>query len=366
MKQRGMEMEKVTIIIPVYNVENYLDDCIQSACNQTYSALEIILVDDGSTDGCCTICDSWLKKDPRVTVIHKKNGGLSDARNAGLNAATGKYIYFLDGDDSIKPNLVENCVKYMENDTDMVAFQFGEVLSDGTVQNVDYHERGLYELNDLQERKNFLIQKILRGKIGWEAWSRMYSRELIEKYEIRFADNRVVFAEDLYFCICYCAHVKRVVSIADSLYNYFIRKDSTMRRDGMKLNIGRMNELGKEVLAHFQKWEECKALVDCFPLIHYLIIENVLFRAMMYNKLPFREFGKAIREDITDFSFFKMQMNQLHRYRKELYLLFTVSQAEERINIIRYIINGNYIVLRIRNRMIYMLANVLDRKSLVG
>ena len=89
----------ISVIIPVYCVENYIDSCVESVVTQSYTNLEIILIDDGSPDNCPTLCDSWAKKDERIIVIHKKNGGLSDARNAGIKASSGDYIMFLDGDD---------------------------------------------------------------------------------------------------------------------------------------------------------------------------------------------------------------------------------------------------------------------------
>ena len=99
--------EKVSIIIPIYNVAKYVDECVSSACKQTYSNLEIILVNDGSTDDSGAKCDAWMNRDDRIKVIHKINGGLSSARNAGLDAATGTFIYFLDGDDYIESTLLE-------------------------------------------------------------------------------------------------------------------------------------------------------------------------------------------------------------------------------------------------------------------
>ena len=94
----------ISVIVPVYKVEQYLPQCVESILNQTYRNLELILVDDGSPDGCGKICDAYAEKDSRVRVIHKKNGGLSDARNAGLNAASGDYLSFIDGDDWIEPD----------------------------------------------------------------------------------------------------------------------------------------------------------------------------------------------------------------------------------------------------------------------
>ena len=100
-------MELISVIIPVYKVEKYLDECIESAVNQTYENIEIILVDDGSPDRCPEICDAWAGKDPRIRVIHKENGGLSDARNAGMAASRGAFIAFVDSDDILEPEYIE-------------------------------------------------------------------------------------------------------------------------------------------------------------------------------------------------------------------------------------------------------------------
>lgn len=99
----------ISVIIPVYGVEQYLDHCVESVTAQTYRNLEIILVDDGSKDHCPVMCDAWAGKDPRIHVVHKANGGLSSARNAGLDVATGEYIAFVDGDDWIEPTMLEPC-----------------------------------------------------------------------------------------------------------------------------------------------------------------------------------------------------------------------------------------------------------------
>ena len=109
-------MSKISVIIPVYKVEKYLDKCIQSVVNQTFTDLEIILIDDGSPDRCPEICEQWAKKDSRIVVIHKKNGGLSDARNAGLNIATGEFISFVDSDDWIAKNMYEIMLNYLKRE----------------------------------------------------------------------------------------------------------------------------------------------------------------------------------------------------------------------------------------------------------
>ena len=108
--------ELISVIIPIYNVEAYLDECVQSILSQTHKQLEIILVDDGSPDGCPAMCDAWAEKDSRIRVIHKENGGLSDARNVGIDAATGDYIAFVDSDDWIVPEMYEKMLAALKKE----------------------------------------------------------------------------------------------------------------------------------------------------------------------------------------------------------------------------------------------------------
>ena len=127
----------ISVIVPIYNVEQYLENCINSILNQTYRNLEVILVDDGSPDNCGGICDLYSDKDPRIKVIHKQNGGLSDARNKGLDAATGEYLAFVDSDDTILPEMIDKLYQRIVIDQSDLAFcgyqqvnQKGDVLSE--------------------------------------------------------------------------------------------------------------------------------------------------------------------------------------------------------------------------------------------
>ena len=122
----------VSVIVPVYGVERYLDACVEGLVGQTYRNLEILLVDDGSPDRCPAMCDAWTARDERIRVIHKANGGLSDARNVGLAKATGDYIYFVDSDDMVERNLIERAMATMRDyDADLVMFQFDTISEDG-------------------------------------------------------------------------------------------------------------------------------------------------------------------------------------------------------------------------------------------
>ena len=127
-------MELISIVVPVYKVEPYLDKCISSIVNQTYKNLEIILVDDGSPDNCPAMCDAWAEKDNRIRVIHKPNGGLSDARNAGMYVATGELMAFVDSDDWIAPDMYEQLYRRLTEDgSDIAACGVQMVWGDNTL-----------------------------------------------------------------------------------------------------------------------------------------------------------------------------------------------------------------------------------------
>ncbi len=167
---------KISVIIPIYKVEPYLCRCLDSILSQTYPHLEVILVDDGSPDGCPAICDKYAEKDPRITVIHKANGGLSDARNAGLKIASGEWISFIDSDDWIEPDmyekLLENAKKY--NAQISVGGVNDELMSDQgtTVLKTTFHGEEIVECLSSSEA----MKRHLRG--SWAAWDKIYHREV--------------------------------------------------------------------------------------------------------------------------------------------------------------------------------------------
>jgi len=278
----------VSIIVPIYKVEAYLPECIDSVLNQTYSDFELILVDDGSPDNSGSICDAYAEKDRRIRVIHKVNGGLSDARNAGLDVAVGKYVYFLDGDDSIASNLLETAVLHMEKGYDLTVFTFRGFFDDGTQLSPWPRKCGTYMLNTLQEKKEFVNKVLVQSQIGWEAWSRIFVREVIERYHLRFADNRKIFAEDMYFSLCYCAHISKIISIDACLYNYRQRRDSIMGQQTGKNNVVRIEQLAQEVLKHYRQWDDCRLLADNFAFLHFQIIMNQFIFQIQYVQDPER------------------------------------------------------------------------------
>ena len=211
----------VTVVVPVYNVEKYLDRCIDSIVNQTYKNLEIILVDDGSPDNCPKMCDDWAEKDSRIKVIHKKNTGLGMARNSGMEIAEGDYILFVDSDDYIALSTIEKCVvEFKKTNADVVMFGRFNVLPDGNIK----------EKHIMTEQYVFsgdsVINDILPGMFtyargtGVSSCCKMYSLNIIKESNIKYKSEREIISEDAFFILELFKYVKRVAIIPESFYYY--------------------------------------------------------------------------------------------------------------------------------------------------
>lgn len=214
-----------SIIIPVYNVEKYLHRCLDSVINQTYTKLEIILVNDGSKDNSGIICDKYAESDSRIRVIHQKNQGVSSARNAGLNIATGDYISFIDPDDYIELNMYEQLSLHLsEHAVDIVRFG---ALRNGDVLNWLPFE-GFYEGEDFE--KEILLPMIGSEKFGGMfilgvLWMHVFKRDLIEKHNIRF-NKKLRRCEDRLFTISCMMFSSGELFLRDTLYHYIINDES--------------------------------------------------------------------------------------------------------------------------------------------
>lgn len=223
-----MSNDLISVIIPIYNVEKYLHKCICSVLTQTYQNMEIILVDDGSMDSSGIICDEYIKKDRRVKVIHKKNGGLSDARNAGIDVATGEYLCFIDSDDFIHKQYVEILYDIlMKNDADIAVCNFqkvqeGEILNERMIDQNDVHvsvlnrEESWYALYDSALHYQFTI-----------ACSKFYKRRIFK--ELRFPIGRL--NEDAAIAHKVIGEIDRAVYVDEVLYYYLVRSGSIMNSD---------------------------------------------------------------------------------------------------------------------------------------
>lgn len=211
-------MKTVSIIVPIYNVEDYLARCVDSIIIQTYPALEIILVDDGSPDGCGAVCDKYAAQDERIRVIHKKNGGLSDARNAGLDIASGEFVFFVDSDDWIAPDTIEVLMSHMEDSVDIVAGSSVDVaVIDGEVLHKCYSVPLGEKL--VMDRRAAMKDNLLGG---WAAWNKLYRRNLWTG--LRFPVGRINEDEAVLLHVLHCCNC--VIQVGHPTYYYFLRQNS--------------------------------------------------------------------------------------------------------------------------------------------
>lgn len=229
-----MNEELISVIIPVYNVENYIKKCINSVLIQTYRNLEIILVDDGSKDKSGTMCDDFEKKDSRIKVIHKTNGGLSDARNFGIEKASGKYIMFIDSDDFIDKKMIEilfNNIKKTESDISICGVR---IIKEGKKYiNKKEYTNDVKILTQNEVYENLYNDKALETVV---AWNKLYKRKIFDV--IRYPKGKI--HEDAFIIHYLINNAKKIVYTSDKLYYYIRRKDSIT---GKKFNIKRLDEL---------------------------------------------------------------------------------------------------------------------------
>ena len=212
-----MEEELISVILPIYNVEKYLKRCIDSVIEQTYKNIEIILVDDGATDNSGKICEEYAKKDERIIVIHKENGGLSDARNAGIIKAKGKYITLVDSDDYIEKDYVEFLYKLLkDNNVKMSICSHTVIYENGTILKKETHE------NSVLDSKTTLERILYDEGIDLSAWAKMYEKSLFDK--VLYPKGRLF--EDAATTYLLMDQCKKIAIGSESKYNYMVRNNS--------------------------------------------------------------------------------------------------------------------------------------------
>ena len=216
----SLNKEIISIIIPVYNIRKYIDSCLSSIINQTYTNIEILLIDDGSTDGSSQLCDEWSMRDTRIHCYHQQNLGVSVARNIGLKHCTGQYIMFVDGDDEIAPNMCEKLLKALiDTDADVSYCGFYNIFSDKQKKNIPPYK----VMNNLESLNALLTD------VGFfsAVWNKMFRRSAIFRGEdfIGFSAD-VAVSEDALWLTEILNSVRKVVSVPDALYYWKRRGDS--------------------------------------------------------------------------------------------------------------------------------------------
>lgn len=248
-------MIDVSIIVPVYNVEEYLDRCINSLIKQTLNNIEIILVDDGSLDRSSSKCDLWATKDSRIKVIHKQNEGLGLACNTGLDMATGKYVAFVDSDDWVDINMYETLLNTAENYNAQMVFCGIRRVNNSGETNIMYQAKELNVYNTKETLNSYALNMIAATpqektdrEIPMSAKIVLYNRKHIETHNIRFESERKYISEDLLFNLDNIYKANCIIEMPQTFYNYYVNNSSlsqTIRLDRFEKAQDMRNELLK-------------------------------------------------------------------------------------------------------------------------
>lgn len=305
---------KVSVIVPVYNVEIYLKKCINSILNQTFRNLEIILVDDGSTDDSGIICDEYALIDERLKVIHKENGGLSSARNIGIDNATGDYLAFIDSDDWIEPNMLEVLLERIKQDnSDISICEYLEV----------YNEEEKITNTTMIENKIFTNYKALKNiydnKLNITmtvTWNKLYKKELFKN--ITFPNGKIHEDEFTTYKLLYAA--EKVSYINKKMYYYRQRENSIMKSKFSKKRLDTLDAIEERVdfMKDIVKDDELynmtivfyyNVIMNCYFLYQesnkddYYTLKDILKRARKIYKIYFKASKESIKSKIIYSSF---------------------------------------------------------------
>ncbi len=296
-----MAQPSLSIIVPVYNVEKYLERCINSLIKQTLTDIEIILVDDSSTDSSLEICQKFAKEDNRIKVIHKVNEGAGMARNAGLKIATGEYIGFIDSDDYVQEDMYETlCEKAKKYNSDLilsgVLFVDGNMFSEsGECVCKKYFETDTHfeTKEQLQQLRMGIVgatpQDADDSKYGMGTVKNLFKNEIIKKNNILFQSERKMISEDALFMIDYISCIKKATGIPEAFYNYCRNENSiskSYKKDRLEKSLVFVSEVEKRYkkdidpkdyeIYIYRFWQAmCRVL--CSQEIMYAIANNVKF-----------------------------------------------------------------------------------------
>lgn len=259
--------KKISVIIPIYKVENYLNRCIESVVRQSYQNLEIILINDGSPDNCPKLCDEWKEKDSRILVVHKENGGLSDARNAGMAIMTGEYVFFIDSDDWIHKDTLKTLVQIQKKyDADIVECK--ALPTDKEVQDkgLDFEEIEITEF----ETKSAMAALLRENPLKQTVWNKLYKRNMVEGIEFAVAK----YHEDEFWTYQVFDRAKKILFINLNLYYYFQRSDSIM---GQAFSMKRVDAIEG-------RYNRLKLIKEKYPELLTEAKENLAFLIIYYGQ----------------------------------------------------------------------------------
>ena len=331
-----------SVIVPIYNVEKYLSRCIDSVLSQTFADFELILVDDGSPDNCPKICDEYAEKDQRIKVVHKENGGLVSARQAGVGIAKGEYVFNLDGDDAITPDALMSAYEIIsDTKADMVSFSYRIYTNDELGEVVDdLAEEGLYDKKRLEEQiyPNLLSNKNMHN-LFYFLWGKAIKRELAVKYQMNLPTS-IIMGEDA-CCTTPCYLDANLVYMSKkAIYLYTVRGDSITT----SFKIRQISEIAQAVTylrnlnvnkpAYFEELLSRYSGFLCFAILaaaaeggYFSEIKGI--KNAILDSIHKEEIKKAYFENITFKSKITMFLLKKEQIRLAFYFLYLCKKIKD-------------------------------------
>lgn len=309
---------KVSIIVPVYNAEKYLDKCVESITKQTEEDIEILLIDDDSTDSSGRMCEEWAKKDSRIRVFHIENIGVSNARNQGIKNSNSPYIMFVDSDDWIKKDMVECLLKNIEESKSQAVFCNYITVRDG--EEIPCEGILEYKVYQSDEVSKIISNMFGGGRYYSSIWRGIYEREVIENSNIYF--QNLQFAEDLNFNLEYLLNCSRVKIIKDELYYY--RVNSTSALQSLKNKVDEIQKVPYEIYSLITKYNclekySVEMLSELSLTVKRLFginnkYSNFKVNAANFRKWNFKEIEKYSNNDRISKMYFQRKWIKLYVY----------------------------------------------------
>lgn len=260
---------KFSIIVPVYNVEKYIEKCLLSILKQTYLDYEVIVVDDGSKDRSGLICDELAQVYNHLTVIHTQNGGVSHARNIGISKATGEYYWFVDSDDYIKPDSLEVIASYIDKHCSMDLLIFDAIVTDE-----EGNERGEITCElPCEQKMSFETHKDIVF-MNTSLWNRVFRADIIKEKQLQFEEG-ITIAEDLLFNYKYLLECQDIYYENKTFYYYVQRKNSAMSGQGKNKDVRRVFENLISYYKEKEQYQLYKNEIDYLTIYHYFIVTSV-------------------------------------------------------------------------------------------
>lgn len=291
-------MEKlVSVIIPIFNVVDYLQQSVESILDQTYVNLQVILVDDGSTDGSSHLAEILKRNDSRIELIHKKNEGLSSARNVGLSIATGEYAYFFDSDDLAESNLIEESVRFLEtNNADFVTF------THDVIDNRNQYVRGKinnqeYKLSRIVSNED-LISKVLTGKIRVAAWSYIFRREVFTGADIKFQVGKKYEDNDTTLLLILASTKSGILKTKDVPYYHYRKRKDSITGHITRSSYDDLISMTNSVVQIIKKNTDISYAIDFYILNQYLSAFRIL-RVTNGTKEEYLRINNIIKKNIS-------------------------------------------------------------------